>query len=102
MSIISFFSNLFKMKDDVDFATLLQEGAIIIDVRTKSEYKDGHIKGSINMPLDELNNLLVNIKKDKTIITVCQSGMRSKMAAGILKKNGFDQVYNGGSWVNFK
>lgn len=83
----------------VDFAQLVKEGAVIVDVRSKSEFSSGHIKGSVNIPLDTLSNNLSKLKsKDKPVITCCASGMRSASAKGILKSNGYTQVYNGGGW----
>lgn len=97
-----FLSRLFGMEDKADFAELMANGAVLVDVRSKEEYKQGHIANSINIPLDKLTNSLSKLKKDKPIITVCASGMRSKMAASTLKSNGFAEVYNGGSWFNFQ
>ncbi len=82
----------------VDYKSLIQSGAIIVDVRTKQEYQSGHIKGSINIPLNQLSSQLSKIKKDKPVITCCASGMRSASAKGILTSNGYSQVYNGGGW----
>lgn len=96
-----FFSNLFKMKDDADYATLVKNGAVIVDVRTTTEYKlYGHIKGSVNIPLDELSGKISGLDKNKPVITVCQSGARSKSASAYLSKLGYE-VYNGGSWNTF-
>lgn len=97
-----FLSRLFGLEDTADFQNLLENGAILLDVRTKGEYKQGNISNSINIPLDSLSSSLSKLKKDQTIIVVCASGMRSKSAVSILKKNGFSEVYNGGSWSNFK
>lgn len=85
-----------------DYATLVKEGAIILDVRSPGEYKQGHIKGSINTPLNELSKHFSKIKKDATIITCCASGMRSTSAKSILKSNGFTQVHNGGGWSSLQ
>ena len=80
---------------------LIDQGAIIIDVRSKGEYAGGHIKESINIPLDQLKNNLHKLKdKNKHIITCCASGMRSGSAKSILKANGFTSVYNGGGWYS--
>lgn len=97
-----FLSKLFGLEDKADFKTLLENGAILLDVRTKEEYKQGHINNSINIPLDSLNSNLSKLDKDTVIIAVCQSGMRSSSAVSLLKKSGFGEVYNGGSWFNFK
>jgi phage shock protein E len=85
----------------IDYAQLMKEGAIILDVRTKGEYGSGHIKGSVNIPVDQLSKNLQKFKdKKRIIITCCESGMRSSSAKGILKSNGFINVYNGGRWVS--
>ncbi|MBL7857795.1 MAG: rhodanese-like domain-containing protein [Cyclobacteriaceae bacterium] len=85
---------------EADFAELVKNGATIVDVRTKGEYAGGHIKGSINIPLDQLESKLGQLKKDKAIITCCASGMRSSSAKSILKSHGFENVHNGGGWGN--
>jgi phage shock protein E len=92
--------NLLGFGPKTDFSALVQEGAIILDVRSKGEYASGHIKGSINIPVDQLSNNLGKFKdKNKTIITCCASGMRSASAKGILSSNGYSSVHNGGSWM---
>lgn len=95
---IGFLKNLFGAGTPIDYATLIKNGATIIDVRTKGEYQGGHIKGSVNIPLDVLKNNLSKFKKDQPIITCCASGMRSSSARSILKANGFVEVHNGGGW----
>ncbi len=93
-----FFKKLLGLQS-VDFAELKRNGAIIIDVRSKGEFAGGHIKGSLNIPLNTLSqNLNILKDKNKTIITCCASGMRSATAKGILKSNGYTQVFNGGGW----
>ena len=99
---IEFLKKLFGMGPETDFQKLKMEGAVIVDVRSKQEYKQGHIKDSLNIPLDTLQNNLTLLKSKKTIITCCASGMRSRMANTILKKNGFTSVYNGGGWNNLE
>ncbi|HEY8660404.1 MAG TPA: rhodanese-like domain-containing protein [Hanamia sp.] len=94
--------NLFGIGPKVNFNELIGQGAIIIDVRTKGEYQSGHIKGSINIPLENLRNNLSKIKKDKCIVTCCASGMRSASAKSILKSNGFNEVHNGGGWMSLQ
>jgi len=96
---IKFFKNLFGPGTKLDIDELLRNGAIIVDVRTEREFKAGHAKGSINIPLDKLTKNLSRLKKDKPVITCCASGMRSGTAKNILKNNGFTQVYNAGSWT---
>ena len=89
-------NSLFKMPNNV--RQLLNEGAVIVDVRTPQEYNAGHIKGSKNIPLDSLKNRWSEIEKmNKPVITVCQSGMRSGTAKSFLESKGL-RVANGGSW----
>ena len=93
-------NNLFGLKK-TDYAELVKNGAIIVDVRSKGEYAGGHIKNSINIPVDQIANNLSRLKdKNKTVITCCASGMRSGSAKTILLKNGYTDVHNGGSWAS--
>ena len=85
----------------VDFKALVQQGAMIIDVRTPAEYNGGHIKGAVNMPLQSLQANMSKIPKNKTIITCCASGMRSGSAKSLLKAAGYT-VHNGGGWMSLK
>ncbi|ROH97840.1 rhodanese-like domain-containing protein [Chryseobacterium daecheongense] len=90
--------NLFGM-DKTDYADLVKQGAVIVDVRSESEYTGGHIKNSLNIPVDQLEKNLSKLSKDKTIITCCASGMRSASAKSILQNNGYKNVHNGGEWM---
>ena len=83
----------------VDLGQKIKEGAQIIDVRSPEEYRSGHVAGSINIPLDRIQDQLKKIDKSKPVITCCRSGARSGMAADMLKRAGFD-VYNGGPWTS--
>ena len=98
---LSFLKNLFQNSND-GLADALQAGAVIVDVRTKSEYQQGHIAGSQNIPLDEIKLKTGMIRNwNKPVITVCRSGSRSAMAKDILSAAGI-QVYNGGAWTSLK
>lgn len=97
---ISTIKNLLGFGPKVDFKDLVQNGAQIIDVRTRGEYASGHIKGSVNIPLNELSSQIKKIKKDKAVITCCASGMRSASAKAQLKAMGFTEVHNGGGWYS--
>ncbi|MFZ1808964.1 MAG: rhodanese-like domain-containing protein [Cyclobacteriaceae bacterium] len=94
--------NLLGFGPRIDYKELVKGGAIIVDVRTKGEYQGGCIKGSINIPVQDLQNHLGRFKKDKVIITCCASGMRSGSARRILKSNGFMEVHNGGGWTSLQ
>ncbi|MCZ2222244.1 MAG: rhodanese-like domain-containing protein [Chitinophagales bacterium] len=99
---IQLIKNLFGLGPKTDYKELISKGAQIIDVRTKEEYRGGNIKGSVNIPLQNLSGNLSKIKKDKPVITCCASGMRSASAKSILKSNGFTEVYNGGGWMSLR
>jgi rhodanese-related sulfurtransferase len=60
----------------------------IVDVRTSSEYNEGHVKGAINIPYDTIDSD-TKLDKDKTIIVYCKSGVRSKKAATTLTELGY-------------
>jgi rhodanese-related sulfurtransferase len=81
-----------------DIQEYVQKEAIILDVRTPAEFKEGHIKGSKNIALQVLNGNIETIKKwNKPVIACCRSGMRSAQATSILKQHGIDCI-NGGGW----
>jgi len=95
-TMFDFINNLFGPA--TNYAALVKNGAVIVDVRTPGEYAGGHIKDSKNMPLDSIGSKVNELKKiGKPIITVCRSGARSGMAKGILAQAGIE-VYNGGGW----
>lgn len=80
----------------------IAKGAIIIDVRSPGEFAGGHIKGSKNIPLNEISTKIDEIKnQNKPVITCCASGMRSSQATSILKQNGIDAL-NGGGWQSLQ
>jgi rhodanese-related sulfurtransferase len=85
----------------VNYKEMMANGASIIDVRTPGEYAGGHIKGSLNIPLQQLEKNISKINKSKPVITCCASGMRSGSAKSILKAKGYE-VHNGGGWTSLK
>ena len=92
---------IFGIGPGVNYKELVEQGALIVDVRTKGEYQSGHIKKSLNIPVDSIQGQLKQFKKkDQVIITCCASGMRSGRAASILKSSGYTNVYNGGGWAS--
>jgi rhodanese-related sulfurtransferase len=99
---IQLLKNIFRIGPKVDLKELMKNGAQIIDVRTRDEFQGGHIRGSVNIPLQNLSGNLSKIKKGKPVITCCASGMRSASAKSILKSNGFTEVYNGGGWMSLQ
>lgn len=83
-----------------------RENFVILDVRTRDEYQEGHIKGSILLPVDEVKEKVTKIlsDKDQKLYIYCRSGGRSAKAASEMKKLGYTNVHNmqGGmmAWEN--
>ncbi len=98
---MGFLSNLFG-GPKVDMRQLVKEGAVILDVRTPVEFNGGHVKGAINIPLQQIEKAVSKFKKDQVIITCCASGMRSGSAKSFLKSKGFSNVHNGGAWTSLR
>ena len=77
----------------------LQQGALVIDVRSPGEFNSGHLPNAINIPLDGIETVLPRRVKDKNqmLLLHCLSGMRSGMAKQKLKSLGYANVFNLGS-----
>ncbi len=100
---IQLLKNILGLGPKVDIGELVKNGAVIVDVRSRGEYASGHVKGSVNIPLDQLDGGLKKFKdKNQAIITCCASGMRSSSAKSYLKNAGYTNVHNGGSWVSLR
>ena len=93
---MSFF-DLFKQPDVNRGVKEFQRtsGAVLLDVRTPEEYRSGHIPGSKNIPLQTIDRVgAVAENKDTALYVYCQSGARSRQAAGMLKQMGYTNVNN--------
>lgn len=78
------------------------KGAVLLDVRTGEEYREGHIKGSVNIPLDRLDAVGGKVsEKDTPIFTYCHSGARSMQAASYLERLGYTNVKNIGGIARY-
>ena len=89
--------------EPVDYATIISQGAIILDVRSTGEFESGHLKGSLNIPVNRLGNSMTKLKdKEKPIIACCAFGARSASAVSMLKRAGYTNVHNGGSWTSLR
>lgn len=83
--------------EEKDYKTLMEENDyVIIDVRTKEEYDEGHVVDAINIPYDEINDT-IEIDKDKLIFVYCKSGNRSSIAYNNLTNLGYE-VYDLGAF----
>jgi phage shock protein E len=81
-----------------DVKAMLERGAQVVDVRTKAEFKAAAHPKSINIPLDELEKGSQKLDSSRPVLVCCASGSRSALAASILKRKGFQDVHNLGSW----
>ncbi len=78
-----------------------RENAVFLDIRENKEYQGGHIPEAIHIPLSQLSGRVSELGKykDNPVIAYCRSGNRSNAAGGVLKKNGFESVYNLGGGI---
>ncbi|MDO8720599.1 MAG: rhodanese-like domain-containing protein [Polaromonas sp.] len=77
---------------------LRKDGATFVDVRSAGEFASGNAPGTINIPLQELGSRLGEIPKSSPVVLCCASGTRSGMAKLMLKRKGYQKVYNVGTW----
>ncbi|MGB3330397.1 MAG: rhodanese-like domain-containing protein [Thermomicrobiales bacterium] len=93
---------------ETDVATVVEglaAGTItVVDVREQDEWRAGHIRGAIHIPLGSLGERTAKIDRSKPVVTVCRSGMRSLRGADTLRAAGFEDVRSmaGGmnAWVS--
>jgi len=85
-----------EQADTLKATRLYNDDALVIDVREDKEWADGHIPRATHIPLGQLKAKLGELEKHKShpILVSCRSGMRSARACGLLKKAGFETVYN--------
>ncbi len=97
---MGFFQNIKKQifGTPVDYIALIAKGAVVVDVRSPQEFQSGHAKGSKNIPLQNLNGKIKQLK-GKEVIVVCKSGMRAGQAKNTLLKNEIT-CHNAGAWQN--
>ncbi len=86
------FKNIFRQIPSISIFELTQDIArnnLVLDVRTPSEYRAGHIPFSKNIPLKKIDTYQGS---NQTIYVICQSGVRSRQATKKLRKNGYDAI----------
>jgi len=76
---------------------LIDDGALLIDVRSRQEFETGHLKGAVNIPHDQLPELADKIGPDKQreVVVYCKSGRRAQLVKEALEKQGYNAVHNG-------
>jgi rhodanese-related sulfurtransferase len=80
----------------MDAVRLMNQGAVLVDVRSQAEFDSGHILDAKHVPQDQLASSAETLKKykDKVVIACCESGMRSGAGARVLQAQGFTKVVN--------
>jgi rhodanese-related sulfurtransferase len=71
-----------------------KKGMMLLDIRTDKEYEQGHIPGSVHVPLAEIGDRVKKLKKDKELVVYCQNGSRSIWAIKRLMGMGYKNLYN--------
>ena len=86
------------MEDAANAASLLPVGAVLVDVRSQSEFDSGHIEGAVSLPLDRIHLGITRAVPEKAtpVLLYCRSGARCGRARTILSGMGYTQVKNGG------
>ena len=75
---------------------MIEQGALLIDVRTTEEFEQGHVEGALNIPYQEIDKLMSAIGTDKTrpVVVYCRSGNRSGKAKVVLETKGYTNIFN--------
>lgn len=81
-------------------AILAKEKITLLDVRTDQEYRGGHIEGAKNIPLQAIDTY--QGRKTDPVYVICHSGMRSRQAAGMLRKKGYEAINVKGGMLAYK
>jgi phage shock protein E len=88
---LSLFTGCTKVSDEEILAgrKAMQNGAMMIDVRSQKEFNKGHIEGAVNIPIAYVDKMFNSIPRDKELIVYCRSGSRSAVAARLLREQGW-------------
>ncbi len=91
LAVLSLFSACSKVSDEeiILARQAVKEGALLLDVRTAKEYKEKHIEGAKNLPIQVLDKVYTYLPKDTEIVVYCRTGSRSEVAAKFLREQGF-------------
>ncbi len=100
--VVSFFAALFSIQPAMASERamqgwkLIEEGAVIVDVRTPAEFAQGHLEHALNYPVQELDQHVAKLNKDDMIVLYCRSGARVERAIQFLQSQGFTKLHNAG------
>lgn len=102
MGLFSFFNKKYETVSPAKAKEAQDAGAMLIDVRESSEYRSGHAPGARHISVQVIERRLGEIPKERQIIVVCQSGMRSQRAAEILSSNGYQVLNVSGGMIGWQ
>ncbi len=80
--------------DVVDARRRHDAGAVLIDVREPSEWRQGHVARARHIPLGSLASRLAEVPRDRDVLLICRSGNRSGSAQRLLQQHGYERVFN--------
>lgn len=80
--------------DTLSATRLINNGAVVLDVRANTEFSSGHLPNARNIPEADLDKRLGELPASKPVLVVCATGQRSGKAAGVLRKAGRDQIFS--------
>lgn len=89
----------FSNEYEAQLQQIINNNAFLVDVRTPGEFAEGHVSGSVNIPLDTIPMQLALFNNKENIVVFCRSGLRSAQAKGFLEQYGFSNVINAGTWI---
>lgn len=94
---LNFLKGLLGTETNTDIRELVENGALLVDVRTPDEFRAGHLKGAVNIPLGTIANNINRLQKHGgPLVAYCRSGQRSRMAVSEMQALGLEAVNGGG------
>lgn len=102
MGLFSFFKKKYETVSPAKAKEAQDQGAMLIDVRESNEYRSGHAPGARHISVQVIERRLGEIPKERQIVVMCQSGMRSQRAAEILSRNGYQVLNVSGGMIGWQ
>jgi rhodanese-related sulfurtransferase len=82
-----------KEKSTIEATRLMNDGAVIVDLRSQDEFKSGHLAKAKNIAITDVDKHMGSLPKDKPLLLVCSNGTRSRIAARLFSRGGFTAVF---------
>lgn len=102
MGLFDFFKKKYETVSPAKAKEAQDQGAVLIDVRESHEYRAGHAPGAKHISVQVIERRLGEIPKERQIVVMCQSGMRSQRAADILSRNGYQVLNVSGGMIGWQ